>query len=57
MGNCTGYCTGCKEGEGIMGGILNARLDNQQVRNSYNYKEEMIKEGFGGEAYSGFSGD
>ena len=39
-----------------MGGIVNQRFDNQQVRSSYNYKEEMIREGFGGEPYSGNTG-
>ena len=58
MGNCTGYCTGCKEGDGVIGGTggVNQRFDNNQVRNSYNKNDAMLKEGFGGEAFSGLSG-
>jgi hypothetical protein len=45
MGNCTGYCTGCKED--------GQRYDNNQVRNSYKEKDMIIGESFGGERYSG----
>lgn len=57
MGNCTGYCTGCKDGpEGISasGGVLNAQ--QAQVKQSYNQNSAMMKEGFAGEAFSGFDG-
>jgi hypothetical protein len=53
MGNCTGYCTGCKDGgEPFNGGATGGRYDNNQVRNSYNAKDAMMREGFGGEAFS-----
>lgn len=44
MGNCTGYCTGCKED----GTTTGARYDANQVRNSYKEKDMIINEGFGG---------
>jgi len=60
MGNCTGYCTGCKDGEAITGsgGITSngqQRYDNNQVRQSYSQANAMMREGFGGEQqiYSG----
>ena len=56
MGNCTGYCTGCKDGETITGsgGVIGGtRYDNAQVRQSYSQANQMMREGFGGEAYTG----
>ena len=37
MGNCTGYCTGCREEQ---------RYDNNQVRGSIKDKDRMVAEGF-----------
>lgn len=60
MGNCTGYCTGCKDGEAITGsgsvtgGATASRYDNNAVRNSYNKNESMLREGFAGEAFEGY---
>jgi hypothetical protein len=45
MGNCAGYCTGCKEDS-------TARYDNNQVRNSYKEKDMIVNAEFGGERYS-----
>lgn len=45
MGNCTGYCTGCKE-DGL------TRFDNNQVKNSYKDGDYINGDGFGGERYS-----
>ena len=39
MGNCTGYCTGCKED--------GQRYDNNQVRGSIRDKEIICNEDFG----------
>ncbi len=47
MGNCTGYCTGCRED--------GQRFDNNQVRGSYRDKDYILEHGFGGERYSGES--
>lgn len=44
MGNCTGYCTGCKED----GTTAAGRYDANQVRNSYKEKDMILSEGFGG---------
>jgi len=56
MGNCTGYCTGCKDGEATIGGSVTggqgaSRYDNNAVRNSYNKNDAMLKEGFAGEHF------
>lgn len=37
MGNCTGYCTSCKEEQ---------RYDNSQVRNSIKEKDIILNEDF-----------
>jgi hypothetical protein len=53
MGNCTGYCTGCKDGEAITGsgGVTGGtgRYDGAAVRHSYNKNDAMLREGFAGE--------
>lgn len=58
MGNCTGYCTGCKDGDTITGGNATGvganRYDNNAVRNSYNKNDAMLKEGFAGENFEGY---
>ena len=55
MGNCTGYCTGCKDGDAfVVGGTTGQRYDNNQVRYSYNQKDAMLKKGFAGEPFSGY---
>ena len=61
MGNCTGYCTGCKDGDATIsnntGTVTGQRYDNNQVRNSYFEKNAMLKEGFAGEVFSGSADD
>ncbi len=59
MGNCTGYCTGCKDGDATIGGSVTggqgaSRYDNNAVRNSYNKNDAMLKGGFGGEQFEGY---
>ena len=45
MGNCTGYCTGCKDD--------GQRYDNNQIRSSYKEKDNLLNEDFGGERPTG----